>query len=157
MFQFSRKVNSNHGLSHHSMCNHHQTFFIDTFCVEVSIPGFPKKSTLFVSISGMRKMLKCCLIEFIKSTRKNNLNYRFPLRKSYFRVQNHKKNACGRQWHYTNSPKISPAAQVKTLPFCEVFWSGLEKWAFFIDTFLSKKSVDIEFGNRHFFVDSEII
>ena len=26
-----------------------QTFFIDTFFVEVSIPGFPLKSTLFVS------------------------------------------------------------------------------------------------------------
>ena len=122
-------------------------FFIDTFCVEVSIPGFPKKSTLFVSEKidtfcvdfRNEENIKICLIEFIKSTRKSNLNYRFPLRKSYFRVQNHQ--------HFRLQPPMTPA------PITQIFacgagenitflWGiliGSWKVSFFIDTFCVEK------------------
>ena len=114
---------------------------IDTFCVDFR----------------NEENIKICLIEFIKSTRKSNLNYRFPLRKSYFRVQNHQNFrlrppmtlhqfpqnfACGAGWkHYLFVRYFDRVLK------CELFLSTL---------FLSKKSVDFEFGNRHFFVDSEI-
>ena len=114
---------------------------IDTFCVDFR----------------NEENIKICLIEFIKSTRKSNLNYRFPLRKSYFRVQNHQNFRLRPPMTLHQFPQNFACGAGENITFLWGILIGSWKVSFFYRHFFCRKKVSIlNLEIDTFCVDSEI-